>query len=312
MSSVVSQKPNVKWDDIAGLGPAKEELQEAIVFPLRFPHLFQAKRKARRAIILYGPPGTGKSYLAKAVATEVQHTLFSISSGDVMSKWYGDSEGLVRQLFELAREKKPAIIFIDEIDALCSNRDSGPGGGNEDTARMKTELLVQMDGVGKDNSGILILVATNLPWSLDPAIRRRFQKRIHILLPDEEARKQLFKIHLGELGNGISESDMQELARRSDGFSGSDVANVIEDGLMVPIKKVHMATHFRKWYTPCDKSDPFGAPMMWKNVPPNKLKEPALTYEDLLVVMKNIKSSVTEQEVEKYREWTQQFGLEGA
>ncbi|KAK3377525.1 P-loop containing nucleoside triphosphate hydrolase protein [Podospora didyma] len=319
MSSVVSEKPNVKWDDVAGLGPAKEELQEAIIFPLRFPHMFQGKRKARRAILLYGPPGTGKSYLAKAVATEVEHTLFSISSGDVMSKWYGDSEGLVRQLFELAREKKPAIIFIDEIDALCSNRDGGPGGGNEDTARMKTEFLVQMDGVGKDNSGILVLAATNLPWSLDPALRRRFQKRIHIPLPDEDARKQLFKIHLGDLGKNVREKDVEELARRSDGLSGSDIANAIQDGLMVPVKKVHIATHFRKvqhngfqWYTPCDKSDPFGMPMTWKKVPPNKLKEPALTTEDLLGVLKNVKSSVADHEIQKYHEWTEQFGLEGA
>jgi SpoVK/Ycf46/Vps4 family AAA+-type ATPase len=93
MDSIVSEKPNVQWDDVAGLGPAKEELQEAIIFPLRFPQLFQGKRQARRAILLYGPPGTGKSYLAKAIATEVEHTLFSVSSGDVMSKWYGDSEG---------------------------------------------------------------------------------------------------------------------------------------------------------------------------------------------------------------------------
>ncbi|KAL2022056.1 hypothetical protein VTK56DRAFT_6100 [Thermocarpiscus australiensis] len=319
MSSIVSEKPNVKWDDVAGLGPAKEELQEAIIFPLRFPQMFQGKRQARRAILLYGPPGTGKSYLAKAIATEVDHTLFSISSADIMSKWYGDSEGLVRQLFELAREKKPAIIFIDEIDALCGNRDGGPGGGNENTARMKTELLVQMDGVGKDNSGILLLAATNLPWSLDPAVRRRFQKRIHIPLPDVGARKQLFKIHLGDLGTNISEKDVEELARRSEGLSGNDVANAVQDGLMVPIKKVHMASHFVKvcengseWYTPCDKGNPFAVPMTWRKVPQSKLKEPPLTADDLFVVMKNVRPSVTEAEIERYHEWTRQFGLEGA
>jgi SpoVK/Ycf46/Vps4 family AAA+-type ATPase len=93
MDSIIFEKPNVKWEDVAGLGQAKEELQEAIIFPLRFPQMFQGKRKARRALLMYGPPGTGKSYLTKAVATEVDHTLFSISSGDVMSKWYGDSEG---------------------------------------------------------------------------------------------------------------------------------------------------------------------------------------------------------------------------
>jgi vacuolar protein-sorting-associated protein 4 len=226
---------------------------------------------------------------------------------------------LVRQLFELAREKKPAIIFIDEIDALCSNRESGPGGGNEHTARMKTEFLVQMDGVGKDNSGVLILAATNLPWALDPAVRRRFQKRIHIPLPDLEARKQLFKIHLGSLGENCSEKDFDELAHRSEGFSASDVANAIQDGLMVPIKKVHMATHFRRvqhngaeYYTPCDKSDPAGMPMTWKKVPAHKLREPPLTAEDLFVVMESVKPSVAREELTRYQEWTKQFGLEGA
>ncbi|AEO66567.1 uncharacterized protein THITE_32934 [Thermothielavioides terrestris NRRL 8126] len=319
MSSIVTEKPNVKWEDVAGLESAKEELQQAIIFPLRFPQLFQGSRRARRAILLYGPPGTGKSYLAKAVATEVEHTLFSISSSDLMSKWSGDSEALVRQLFELAREKKPAIIFIDEIDALCSNRDGGPGGGNEDTARMKTEFLVQMDGVGKDNAGVLVLAATNLPWSLDPAVRRRFQRRIHIPLPDLAARKQLFQIHLGDLGRQCSERDLEELARRSEGFSGSDVATAIQDALMVPIKKVHMATHFRKiphagaeYYTPCDKTDPGAIAMTWRKVPPNRLKEPPLTAADLFVVMQHVKPSVAPDELDKYVAWTEQFGMEGA
>jgi vacuolar protein-sorting-associated protein 4 len=228
---------------------------------------------------------------------------------------------LVRQLFELAREKKPAIIFIDEIDALAGNRDGGPGGeSNEHTARMKTEFLVQMDGVGRDNAGVLVLAATNLPWSLDPAVRRRFQKRIHVPLPDVEARRQLFKIHLGEdLGGALSAEDLDELARRSEGFSGSDVANAIQDALMVPVKKVHMATHFRKvvvdgaeYYSPCERGDRSGIPMTWKKVPGDKLKEPPLTAEDLFAVLETVKPSVTENETVKYHEWTKQFGVEGA
>ena len=153
---------------------------------------------------------------------------------------------LVRQLFKLAREKKPAIIFIDEIDALCSNREGGGGRSNEDTARMKTEFLVQMDGVGNDNTGVLLLAATNLPWALDPAVRRRFQKRIHIPLPDAAARKQLFKVHIGDLAKALSERDFDELARRTEGLSGSDIANAVQDALMVPIKTVYAAKYFRK------------------------------------------------------------------
>lgn len=243
--SIVTEKPNVRWEDVAGLESAKEELHEAVIFPIRFPHMYQGKRKARRGILLYGPPGTGKSYLAKAVATECDSTLFSISSSDVTSKWIGESEGLVRNLFKLARENRPSIIFIDEIDALAGRRDANNTSG-ENTARMKTEFLVQMDGVGNDNEGVLVLAATNLPWTLDPAVRRRFQKRIHIPLPDKAARKQLFHIDARDMTTNMQDSDFEELAKRTEGFSGSDIAIVVDDVRNVPIKKVRATTHFKK------------------------------------------------------------------
>lgn len=320
LGSIVSTKPNVKWEDVAGLETAKAELQEAIIFPLRFPQMFRGKRQARRALLLYGPPGTGKSYLAKAVATEVDHTLFSVSSGDVMSKWTGESEGLMRQLFILAREKKPSIIFIDEIDALCGKRDSG-GANAEDTARMKTEFLVQMDGLGNDNDGVFVLAATNLPWSLDPAVRRRFQKRIHVPLPDEPARSELFKVHLGDMSSslGNTENAFRDLALRTPGFSGSDIANLVQDALMMPVKKVHTATYFRKfrdregeWYTPCNPGDNGAIQMKWNKVPARQLKEPALALVDLYDAVHKTKPSVGEEEVRKCSEWTQQYGMEGA
>ncbi|KIM22092.1 hypothetical protein M408DRAFT_58882, partial [Serendipita vermifera MAFF 305830] len=163
-TTIIVESPNVLWDDVAGLGQAKEELQESIILPMKFPQLFTGKRKACTSILLYGPPGTGKSYLAKAVATEVKCPLFSISSSDFMSKWLGESEKPVTTLLIMARERKPSIIFIDEIEALCSSREAE---SENLKSGMKTEFLVQMDGVGHDNSGILVLAATNLPWTLD-------------------------------------------------------------------------------------------------------------------------------------------------
>ena len=137
--AIVTDKPNVKWDDVAGLEAAKEGLKEAVVLPIRFPQLFDEARQPWRGILLYGPPGTGKSFLAKACATECEGTFFSVSSSDLISKWMGESERLVKQLFKMAREKKPSIVFIDEIDSLCGSRSEGE---NDSTRRVKTEFLV--------------------------------------------------------------------------------------------------------------------------------------------------------------------------
>lgn len=172
-SAILTEKPNIKWEDVAGLETAKDSLKEAVILPIKFPHLFVGKRTPWRGILLYGPPGTGKSYLAKAVATEAKSTFFSVSSSDLVSKWMGESERLVKQLFAMARENKPAIVFIDEVDSLCGTRGEGE---SEASRRIKTEFLVQMQGVGADDTGLLVLGATNLPWALDPAIKRRFEK----------------------------------------------------------------------------------------------------------------------------------------
>ncbi|XP_015284139.1 PREDICTED: vacuolar protein sorting-associated protein 4A, partial [Gekko japonicus] len=142
MGAVVMEKPNVRWGDVAGLEGAKEALKEAVILPIKFPHLFTGKRTPWRGILLFGPPGTGKSYLAKAVATEAGNsTFFSISSSDLVSKWLGESEKLVKNLFELARQHKPSIIFIDEVDSLCGSRNENE---SEAARRIKTEFLVQM------------------------------------------------------------------------------------------------------------------------------------------------------------------------
>jgi len=138
------EKPNILWNDVAGLENAKESLKEAVILPIKFPHLFTGKRKPWRGILLYGPPGTGKSYLAKAVATEANNsTFFSVSSSDLLSKWLGESEKLVKNLFELARTNRPSIIFIDEVDSLCGARSDNE---SESARRVKTEFLVQMQG----------------------------------------------------------------------------------------------------------------------------------------------------------------------
>jgi vacuolar protein-sorting-associated protein 4 len=143
----------------------------------------------------------------------------------------------------MARENKPAIIFIDEIDALCGPRGEGE---SEASRRIKTELLVQMDGVGKDSRGVLILGATNIPWQLDAAIRRRFQRRVHISLPDLSARMKMFKLSVGTTPCDLKEGDYKKLATMTEGYSGSDISIAVQDALMQPVRKIQNATHYKK------------------------------------------------------------------
>ncbi len=267
-SAIVKERPNIHWEDVAGLFAAKEALKEAVILPIKFPQLFVGNRKPWKGIMLYGPPGTGKSFLAKAVATEANNSTFlSVSSADLVSKWLGDSEKLVRTLFEMARKEKPAIIFIDEIDSLCSARSDSE---SESARRIKTEFLVQMQGVSSgEQDGVLMLAATNLPWNIDSAIRRRFEKRIYIPLPEEQARERMFAINLGKTPHNLNAADFKELAALTPGFSGSDMSVLVRDAIMEPVRKCQDATHFKvepglnsrgvmraDMLTPCSPGDP--------------------------------------------------------
>mmetsp|Transcript_31535 Transcript_31535/g.66329 ORF Transcript_31535/g.66329 Transcript_31535/m.66329 type:complete len:454 (-) Transcript_31535:76-1437(-) len=334
--AVITEKPNVKWDDVAGLVQAKESLKETVILPTRFPQLFTGKRRPFKGILLYGPPGTGKSYLAKAVATEADSTFFSVSSADLVSKWQGESERLVRNLFEMARESPGAraIIFVDEVDSLCGSRSEGE---SDSARRIKTEFLVQMDGVGKKEGDVLVLGATNVPWELDAAIRRRFEKRVYIPLPEAEARTAMVKIHLGDTPNNLSESDFDTLGRLTVGASGSDIMVLVKEALMEPLRRCQQAQQFLpvgEFLLPCEQypncpycppklsTDPpnknydcsrCGAKRMalW-DVPPEKLKAPDVCVKDFESVLRHSHSTVSADELEEYTKWTTQFGQEGA
>ncbi|OAX40493.1 AAA-domain-containing protein [Rhizopogon vinicolor AM-OR11-026] len=317
-NAILAEKPNVKWDDVAGLEGAKASLKEAVILPIKFPHLFTGKRTPWRGILLYGPPGTGKSYLAKAVATEAKSTFFSVSSSDLVSKWQGDSERLVKNLFEMAREQKPAIIFIDEVDSLAGTRNESESEGSR---RIKTEFLVQMNGVGHDDTGVLVLGATNIPWQLDPAIKRRFEKRIYIPLPGPEARKRMFEIHIGTTPCELEPKDYRLLAEQTEGYSGSDISIVVRDALMQPVRKVISATHFKpmqfssstmtKW-TPCSPGDPDAVEKTWSDVNSDELEEPPLRMADFIKSLENVRPTVTEVDIKRHDDWTKESGNDGA
>lgn len=243
---IYSQNPNVKWSDIIGLENAKAIVKESVVYPIKFPQLFTGILSPWKGLLLYGPPGTGKTLLAKAIATECQTTFFNISASTIVSKWRGDSEKLVRVLFELARFHAPSTIFLDEIDSLMGQR-GGPNSEHEGSRRMKTELLVQMDGLAKSNDLVFLLAASNLPWELDHALLRRLEKRILVGLPTKEARKAMFEHHLpptvcptGSSGGVelLAEIDAEDLALSTEGYSGSDIYLVCKEAAMRPLRKV--------------------------------------------------------------------------
>lgn len=303
---------------------------QTVILPTKFPQLFTGKRKPFKGILLYGPPGTGKSYLAKAVATEADSTFFSVSSADLISKWQGESERLVRQLFEMARESpgNRAIIFIDEVDSLCGSRSEGE---SDSLRRVKTEFLVQMDGVGKEDGQVLILGATNIPWELDAAIRRRFEKRVYIPLPEPEARTKMVKLHLGDTPNSLTEEDFDRLGEITQGASGSDIKVLVKEALMQPLRRCQQAKQFivdpQGGYHPCTRypncsSCPTGQGEECKNcgaknmslwnVPPEHLEAPMVERMDFEKVMRNSVSTVSPEELERFVEWTKLFGQDGA
>ncbi|NXK40328.1 KATL2 protein, partial [Piprites chloris] len=236
-------KPNVKWDDIIGLDAAKRLVKEAVVYPIKYPELFTGILSPWKGLLLYGPPGTGKTLLAKAVATECSTTFFNISASTIVSKWRGDSEKLVRVLFELARYHAPSTIFLDELESVMSQRGTAPGGEHEGSRRMKTELLVQMDGLARSDDLVFVLAASNLPWDLDSAMLRRLEKRILVDLPSKEARQVMIQHWLPPLNNsgGVmlrTDLDYGLLSQETDGYSGSDIKLVCKEAAMRPVRKI--------------------------------------------------------------------------
>ncbi|XP_076217511.1 katanin p60 ATPase-containing subunit A-like 2 isoform X1 [Aptenodytes patagonicus] len=248
LATVVSKdiylhNPNVKWDDIIGLDAAKRLVKEAVVYPIRYPQLFTGILSPWKGLLLYGPPGTGKTLLAKAVATECNTTFFNISASTIVSKWRGDSEKLVRVLFELARYHAPSTIFLDELESVMSQRGTASGGEHEGSRRMKTELLVQMDGLARSDDLVFVLAASNLPWELDSAMLRRLEKRILVDLPSEEARRVMIQHWLPPLSNsgGVelrTALDYSLLGQETDGYSGSDIKLVCKEAAMRPVRKI--------------------------------------------------------------------------
>ncbi|KAF6241163.1 hypothetical protein HO173_000957 [Letharia columbiana] len=300
-NEIVVQGDEVHWADVAGLEVAKKALKEAVVYPFLRPDLFMGLREPARGMLLFGPPGTGKTMLARAVATESRSTFFAISASSLTSKWLGESEKLVRALFSLAKALAPSIIFVDEIDSLLSSR--GGSSEHESTRRIKTEFLIQWSDLQRaaagskqtdkekaegDASRVLVLAATNMPWAIDEAARRRFVRRQYIPLPEAPVRGEQLKTLLGHQKHNLSKKDIEVLVELTDGFSGSDITALAKDAAMGPLRSLGEAL----LYMSTDEIRP-------------------IQFEDFEASLINIRPSVSKQGLQEFEDWAKEFGERG-
>ena len=301
---ILDKHPSVRWNDVAGLSEAKRLLEEAVVLPRLMPEFFRGIRRPWRGVLMFGPPGTGKTLLAKAVATECGTTFFNVTATTLGSKWRGESEKLVKLLFEMARFYAPSTIFIDEIDSLASKRASE--GEHEASRRVKSEMLIQMDGVGvssttsdnnddtsaeeADQKQVMVLGATNFPWHLDDAIIRRLEKRIYIPLPDVQACKELLRINLKEVLVDPS-VNMELLAAKLPGYSGADITNVCRDASLMGMRR-RIGGLTTEQIGSLNKED--------MDIP--------VTQTDFDMALAKINSSGNREEIAKYDKWMADFG----
>jgi transitional endoplasmic reticulum ATPase len=236
MREVMLETPDVGWDDIGGLEDAKQQLIEVVEWPLKYPDLYRhMDAEPPSGILLYGPPGTGKTLLAKAVAKEAEANFISVKGPEFLSKWVGESERAVREVFRKARQAAPCIIFFDELDSIAPAR--GSGSDAKVTERVISQVLTEMDGL-EELHNVTVIAATNRPELIDEALLRpgRFSRLIMVGQPDMESRRAIFEIHLRDkpLASNV---DIDSLAARSDNFSGADVANVVNEAVMLAIRE---------------------------------------------------------------------------
>ncbi|XP_024642125.1 ATPase family AAA domain-containing protein FIGL1 [Medicago truncatula] len=287
-NEIMIKNPNVHWDDIAGLAHAKKCVNEMAIYPLRRPDLFMGCRSPGKGLLLFGPPGTGKTMIGKAIAGEAKAAFFYISASSLSSKWYGEGEKLVRALFGVASCRQPAVIFVDEIDSLLSQRMSN-GNEHEASRRIKTQFLIEMEGFDGGDDQVLVIGATNRPQDLDEAARRRLTKRLYIPLPSSEARAWIVRNLLEKDGLfKISNEEMEIICNLTEGYSGSDMKNLVKDASMGPLREA-----------------------MEQGIDIMELKKEDMrpvTLQDFKNSLQEIRPSVSPNELGTFEQWNKQFG----
>lgn len=277
----------VEWDDIAGLEFAKSTIQEIVVWPLLRPDIFTGLRKPPKGLLLFGPPGTGKTLIGKCIASQSQSTFFSISASSLTSKWIGDGEKMVRALFAVAKVHQPAVVFIDEIDSLLTQRSDTE---HESSRRIKTEFLVQLDGAGTgEEERILVVGATNRPQELDEAARRRLVKRLYIPLPEFPARKKIVERLMSSERSALTNEEINEVASLTEGYSGADMKNLCQEASLGPIRSISFSAMHQ---ITADQVRP-------------------IAMEDFKSALQRVRASVSNKDLDAYIQWDKTYGMGG-
>lgn len=284
MNEILDHGPPVSWEDIAGVEFAKATIKEIVVWPMLRPDIFTGLRGPPKGILLFGPPGTGKTLIGKCIASQSGATFFSISASSLTSKWVGEGEKMVRALFAVARCQQPAVIFIDEIDSLLSQRGDGE---HESSRRIKTEFLVQLDGATTSSEDrILVVGATNRPQEIDEAARRRLVKRLYIPLPEASARRQIIVNLMSREQCCLSEGETERIVQQSEGFSGADVTQLCREASLGPIRSLQAADI--------------------TTITPDQVRR--IAYVDFENAFKTVRPSVSAKDLETYESWNRTFG----
>ncbi|GCB71095.1 fidgetin-like protein 1 [Scyliorhinus torazame] len=284
MSEIMDHGPPVNWDDIAGLEFAKTTIKEIVVWPMLRPDIFTGLRGPPKGILLFGPPGTGKTLIGKCIACQSGATFFSISASSLTSKWVGEGEKMVRAMFAVARCHQPAVIFIDEIDSLLSQRVDGE---HDSSRRIKTEFLVQLDGAATSaDDRILVVGATNRPQEIDEAARRRLVKRLYIPLPELSARRQIVVKLMSHESCSLNPEELELIIEQSEGFSGADMTQLCREAALGPIRSIQIA----------DIS----------TITPDQVR--SIAFIDFKNAFVNVRPSVSPKDLELYEDWNKTFG----
>lgn len=309
MTCIDPSEIGVSWQDIVGMLHIKKILDDAIHLPREMPHYFVGMRTPTRSVLFYGPPGTGKTLLGKATAHSAAMPFYAVSSAELISKYVGESEKYVKQLFDTVKHNKPCVLFLDEIESLCPSRDE------KSHTQTVQQFLVQLDGISSTGSmaGVFLIGCTNTPWKLDEAMIRRLEKRIYIALPTVDERQALLKFYFQKNECVLTSDEYREIALLTENFSAADISQLAKTAAMLPLDVMREAVAFQVTedglLRPCPRSHKEGLPMTYAEIKDKKSIEiPPITYALVLEALESTKSTIDVANLKEYDMWTRKYG----